>query len=119
LRKGHTDGVVEAVFFDTKSHPAYIGTMEKPKRSMYDIGVYLFLVLVVVGLFVALWRATDFFTAVAALQFFGPILVLLSIGPSMLFGKMVVILVRRCEEWFKSKKPPDSSASGHPVHTTI
>jgi len=105
--------------FDTERDPAYISIMEKPKSSLFDIGVYLFLVLVVVGLFVALWRATDFFTAVAALQFFGPIVLLLSFGPSMLFGKMFATVVKRCEEWFKSKKPPHSSVPGHPVHTTI
>jgi|GEM_PF-7065227 len=103
--------------FDTARDPAYILTMKKPKSSTFDIGVYLFLVLVIVGLFVTLWRATDFFTAVAALQFFGPIVFLLSIGPSLLFGKMFAAVVKWCEEWFKSKKPPQSSAPGHPVHT--
>jgi len=92
--------------------------MEKPKRSMYDIGVYLFFVLVVVGLFMALWRATDFFTAVAALQFFGPIAILLSIGASMLFGEFFASVAKSCERRFKSKEPPPSAAPGPTAHTT-
>lgn len=81
--------------------------------------MYLFLAVVVGGPFVALWKASDFFTAVLAWQFLGPVLILMSIDPSMRFGKVFAAVVRSWEGWFKSKGPPHSSASGDTLHAPI
>ena len=91
--------------------------MEKQK-SRFDIGVYLFYGVAIAGLFAILWQATDFFTAVAAVQFFGPIIILFSIGPSMFCGEMIDAVAKLWTKWFSNDEPPDTPAAGHHAHTT-
>jgi len=103
--------------FDTARRAAYFLHMKKQK-SRFDIGVYLFYGAAIAGLFVALWRATDFFTAVAAVQFFGPIIILLCIGPSMFCGELIDAVAKLWTEWFKHEEPPDTPAAGDHAHTS-
>ncbi len=103
--------------FDTARRAAYFLCMEKQK-SRFDIGVYLFYGAAIAGLFAALWRATDFFTAVAAVQFFGPIIILLCIGPSMFCGELIDAVAKLWTERFKHQEPPDTPAAGDHAHTT-
>lgn len=103
--------------FDIARLVAYFLLMEKQK-SRFDIGVYLFYGAAIAGLFAILWRATDFFTAVAAVQFFGPIILLLCIGPSMFCGEMIDAVAKLWAKWFKHEEPPDAPAAGHHAHTT-
>lgn len=103
--------------FDTPGLAAYVLPMEKQK-SRFDIGVYLFYGAAIAGLFAILWRATDFFTAVAAVQFFGPIILLLCIGPSMFCGEMIDAVAKWWTRWFKNEEPPDTPAAGDHAHTT-
>jgi hypothetical protein len=103
--------------FDTIWLTAYFLPMEKQK-SRFDIGVYLFYGVAIAGLFAVVWRATDFFTAVAAVQFFGPIIILLCIGPSMVCGEMIDAVAKLWTKWFSNEEPPDTPAAGHHAHTT-